>query len=288
MLTRAIDPEGRAHWLWEAADGVHNLSLAGLPSELAEAARFLASDSESRDARIAQAPLVPTQDGWAPILPGRPGKILCLGRNFPAPAHEMGTKPSLEDLLWFSKFPESCVAPSAPVPVPAWLKGRVDPEAELVLVLREDLHMASEKRAASAIAGWTLGNDLTARGVQASDKEKSWPWVRSKNLVGLGGYGPGWIPADALVGWDELVLEGRVNGELRQAAPLRDMLYSPARALAELSRWLRLEAGDLLFLGTPPGVQPLHDQDLCQVRLLAPDGSLPLGTLTHQILRPHA
>lgn len=286
MLTRAIDPEGRAHWLWEAADGHRDLSLAGLGPVLASAAAFLASVLEVREGVLAQAPLLPSLEGWTTTLPGRPGKILCLGRNFAAHAREMGAEPSLEDMLWFSKFAESCVPPGTAVDVPSWLEGRIDPEAELVLVLSQPLHQASEEQAAAAIAGWTLGNDLTARGVQAGDKEKSWPWVRSKNLVGFGSYGPGWLPADALPGWDELELIGRVNGEARQSAPLRDMLYRPARALAELSRWLRLEAGDLLFLGTPAGVQALDDQDLCEVQLRAPDGTLPLGTLANRILRP--
>lgn len=286
MLTRAIDREGRAHWLWEATDGHRDLSLAGLGPDLVSASAFLAADAASRATRLAQAPLLPDLAGWSFTLPGRPGKILCLGRNFAAHAREMGAEPSLEDMLWFSKFAESCVAPGEDVEVPDWLEGRIDPEAELVLLLGRPLHQASEDEAAAAIAGWTLGNDLTARGVQAGDKEKSWPWVRSKNLVGFGSYGPGWLPADALPRWDELELIGRVNGEARQRAALRDMLYRPARALAELSRWLRLEAGDLLFLGTPAGVQALEDQDLCEVQLRAPDGSLPLGTLANRIARP--
>lgn len=287
MLTRAIDPEGRAHWLWDVAGGQRDLSLAGLGPDMAHAAAFLAATPEQRERLIAQAPSLTNLDRWVQALPGRPGKILCLGRNFAAHAREMGAEPSLEDMLWFSKFAESCVAPGAEVAVPAWLTGQVDPEAELVLLLSRPLHQASEDDAAAAIAGWSLGNDLTARGLQAHDKEKSWPWVRSKSLIGLGSYGPGWIPADALRGWEELRLEGHVNGEARQSAPLADMLYRPARALAELSRWLQLEAGDILFLGTPAGVEALQDGDLCEVMLLAPDGSRPLGTLANRIVRPN-
>jgi 5-carboxymethyl-2-hydroxymuconate isomerase len=286
MLHRAIDPEGRAHWLWSSPEGWLDLSLAGLAPELAQAAAWLARSTAERQPLLAQAPLRPTVEDWRFTLPGRPGKILALGRNFAAHALEMGSEPSLDDMLWFAKFPEICVAPGASVAVPAWLPGRIDPEAELVLLLAQDLRNASEAEAQAAIAGWSLGNDLTARGVQAADKEKSWPWVRSKNPAGFGSYGPGWLPVDQLGDWNQLQLQGLVNDEVRQQAQLSDMLYRPARALAELSRWLPLAAGDLLFLGTPSGVQALEDQDELCVRLVDEAGKEPLGRLLNRIDRP--
>ena len=286
MLHRAIDPEGRPHWLWSCPEGWRDLSLAGLAPELAQAAAWLARSTAERQALLAQAPLRPSVEAWRFTLPGRPGKILALGRNFAAHAREMGSEPSLDDMLWFAKFPEICVDPGTPVKVPAWLPGRIDPEAELVLVLGQSLRNASEAEAEAAIAGWTLGNDLTARGVQAADKEKSWPWVRSKNPAGFGSYGPGWLPADQLGDWNQLRLQGLVNGAVRQEALLADMLYRPARALAELSRWLPLVTGDLLFLGTPAGVQALEHQDEVCVRVLDADGKQPLGQLLNRIDRP--
>jgi 2-keto-4-pentenoate hydratase/2-oxohepta-3-ene-1,7-dioic acid hydratase in catechol pathway len=285
MLHRAIDPEGRAHWLWSSPEGWRDLSLAGLAPGLASAAAWLVRPAVERERLLAQAPRLPSVEAWKFTLPGRPGKILALGRNFAAHAVEMGSEPSLDDMLWFAKFPEICVAPGAAVEVPAWLPGRIDPEAELVLVLAADLRNATEAEAQAAIAAWTLGNDLTARGVQAADKEKSWPWVRSKNPAGFGSYGPGWLPVEQLGDWNQLRLQGLVNGELRQEALLADMLYRPARALAELSRWLPLVAGDLLFLGTPSGVQALEDQDQLCVRLLDSAGKEPLGRLLNRIER---
>jgi 2-keto-4-pentenoate hydratase/2-oxohepta-3-ene-1,7-dioic acid hydratase in catechol pathway len=288
MLHRAIDPEGRAHWLWSCSEGWRDLSLAGLAPELAHAAAWLLRSTAERQPLLAQAPLRPSVEAWRFTLPGRPGKILALGRNFAAHAREMGSEPSLDDMLWFAKFPEICVDPGAPVEVPAWLPGRIDPEAELVLLLAKDLRNASEAEAQAAIAGWTLGNDLTARGVQAADKEKSWPWMRSKNPAGFGSYGPAWLPVNQLGDWDQLRLQGLVNGEVRQEAQLADMLYRPARALAELSRWLPLAAGDLLFLGTPSGVQALEDQDELCVRLVDATGTEPLGRLLNRIDRASA
>ena len=285
MLERALDAEGRGHWLWVTAEETRNLSLAGLGPSLADAARWLHQPAEARSSLLEAAPPLPAAGRGRRSLPGRPGKILCLGRNFAAHAREMGSEPSLEDMLWFAKFAESCIPHEAELAVPNWLAGRIDPEAELVLLLGAPLQDATPAQAEQAIAAWTLGNDFTARGVQAGDKEKAWPWVRSKNLRGFGSYGPGWLPQDQLPPFEQLRLQGLVNGEVRQEAPLADMLYRPGRALAELSRWVSLETGDLIFLGTPAGVQALEDGDLCEVQLLAEDGSLPLGVLRNRIAR---
>jgi len=285
VLSRYLDLEGRAHWLWRAPHSWLNLSLAGLGPDLAQAAAWLASGPEQRAQRLETAPPRAELAGMTLALPGRPGKILALGRNFAAHALEMGAEPSLEDMLWFNKLPEICVASGQDMVAPSWMTERVDPEAELVLLLAQPLRNASEQEAQAAIAAFTLGNDLTARAVQAGDKQKAWPWLRSKNMAGFGSYGPGWLPADLLGDWRQLRLQGLVNGEVRQEAQLCDMLYTPARALSELSRWLPLSAGDMVFLGTPSGVQALEPLDLMQVRVLDSNKATPLGVLENRFVR---
>lgn len=286
MLTRELDSDGRAHWMWSAAESVFNLTLAGLPADLASVAGWLALPASDREAMLQAAPVAPPSRLTQQALPGRPGKILALGRNFAAHAHEMGAEPSLHDMLWFGKLPDIFVATGAEIEVPAWLPGRVDPEAELVVLLGAPLRNASEAEATAALVGWSLGNDLTARGVQAEDKEKAWPWLRSKNVAGFGSVGPGWLPADLLPPWEELELQGLVNGEIRQQARLNDMLYTPARAVAELSRWLPLMPGDIVFLGTPSGVAAVQDGDVMEVRLVDAQGDLPLDCLRNTLRRP--
>ena len=275
-LRRARDTEGVEHWLWAAGGVVRDLSAAGLGARLADAAAWLA-DPAARDALLAAAPEV-ASSGWQQALPGRPGKALCLGRNFAAHAREMGATPGGE-LLWFTKLPEVLIGPGEPVRLPAWLESRVDPEAELVALVGRRLAQASPEEATRAVVAYTLGNDLTARAVQEEDKKKGWPWVRSKNLPGSGCLGPAWVPCEDLAPFEEITLRGSVNGVVRQEARLSDMMWLPGPALAEISRWLPLEPGDIVYLGTPAGVAPVHPGD---EMVIEADG---LGRLRNRVER---
>lgn len=274
MLKLAQSPDGKRHWLWHRAGQCPQI-LDGIgANNLADAARWLqALDGTSSQTITLQTHLDAVQAqpceeavDWPELLPGRPGKALALGRNFAAHAKEMGAAPSAE-MVWFCKLPDILVGHQHDFEVPKWLPGRVDPEAELVLLLAAPLRNAGLEEAQAAIAGYALGNDLTARGVQSEDKKKSWPWLRSKNLATFGSIGPGWLPASALADFDTFTLQGLVNGEVRQQASLADMLWPPAQALVELSRWLPLYPGDVVFLGTPAGVGAVEPGDVLEVRL---------------------
>lgn len=243
--------------MWVAAGTARDLSHAGLGDSLAEAATWLASDD--RRALLAAAPEVAASD-WKLLLPGRPGKALCLGRNFAAHAREMGAEPGGE-LLWFNKLPEVLAGPDEDFILPANVQGRIDPEAELVALVGRHLNNATASEAAEAVVAYTLGNDLTARSTQSEDKKKGWPWVRSKNLPGSGCVGPAWVPTEDLPDFGAIRLRGLVNGVVRQEARLADLIWPPGPALAEISRWLPLNPGDIIFLGTPAGVAPVHAGD---------------------------
>ncbi len=287
-LSRALGPESQPHWLWQDDAGWCDLSAAGLADDLAEVAAWLLEihDGNGQDQPstgqaaaaghplLTAAPRVDDAGSWPHLQPGHPGKALALGRNFAAHAREMGAKPGGE-MCWFTKLPGCLSGPDVPVVIPSWLQGRIDPEAELVLLIGATLQECSAEQAAAAIAAYTLGNDVTARGVQAGDKEKSWPWTRSKNLAGFGPFGPAWIPAAHMPPWDQLELVGRVNGEVQQHASLADMIWPPVEALVELSRWLPLHPGDLVFLGTPSGVAGVQANDQLEVALEGP-GALDL------------
>jgi len=266
-LHRALDPACRARWLMRDARGaLRDLTAGGLPDDLPAAAAWLLAARE-RSAALAQAPLAPADAAqWPVVLPGRPPKALCVGRNFAEHAAELGN-PVPEELLWFAKLPSILVGQDAVVKLPSWLRTRVDPEAEVVALVGRGIEAgASPAEAAASIAGYSLGFDLTARGVQGEDKKRGWPWTRSKNLPGFGVVGPGWVPADALPPLADVKLEGFVNGERRQNGSLGELLRTPGAALAEIARWTPLEAGDLLFLGTPAGVAPIVPGDKLEAR----------------------
>lgn len=267
-LRLAQSPQGQAHWLWLADSTAPPLDLtgAGLPHELAAVAQWLASDPGTQASLLAAAEGIPGAENWPLLRPGKPGKALALGRNFAAHAAEMGAAVE-QEMLWFCKLPDILVGPHDDFVKPAWLEGRIDPEAEVVLLIGADLRDATAVQAQNAIAAYTLGNDLTARGVQAGDKERKWPWLRSKNVATFGSFGPGWIPAAAMPDFAELELHGLVNGELRQQASMADMIWPPVQALQILSQWLPLYAGDIVYLGTPSGVAGVEVGDQLVVEI---------------------
>ena len=255
-LFRAQDAQGRERWAFGDAEGTRDVDEA-IGGGLAAAAAWLLRAPEPTRTAARFGP---------PLLPGRPGKALCVGRSFAEHARELGNAVP-EDLIWFAKLPSVRVGPEAVGRLPAWLDSRVDPEAEVVaLVGRPLADGASVVEAEAAIAAYTLGLDLTARGVQSEDKQRAWPWTRSKNLPGFGVIGPAWVPPRMLPPIGEILLEGLVNGAVRQSARLGQMLRTPAQALAEIARWTPLEPGDVVFLGTPAGVAPIQRGDLLEVR----------------------
>jgi 2-keto-4-pentenoate hydratase/2-oxohepta-3-ene-1,7-dioic acid hydratase in catechol pathway len=275
-VRRARDPEGQARWVWSGGGVFRDLTAGGLGDGLDELARALA-DEDGWRARCAAAPEVAAST-WPLLCPGRPGKALCLGKNFAAHAREMGSEPPSE-LVFFAKSPDVLIGPEEVVRIPAWLESRVDPEAEVVVLLGRDLDACTPAEAEEALVAMTLGNDITARGQQAADKERGWPWLRSKNLATFGALGPGWTPWRELSDWQDRRLEGLVNGELQQEGWLADLIWKPVPALVELSRWTPLKAGDIVFLGTPAGVGGVAAGDRLEVRL---DG---LGALRNPVVR---
>lgn len=275
-LRRALGGDGRPHWLWVAGGFFRDLTAAGLTDDLAEVAGLLA-DMERFQELLAQAPEAAAST-WPILLPGRPGKALCLGKNFAAHAREMGAEPPTE-LVWFAKLPDTLIGPGEAVVIPSWLDTRVDPEAEVVILLGHDLHNCNAEEAKQAIVAYTLGNDITARKQQGLDKERGWPWLRAKNLATFGCIGPAWVPVAEVPPFEDITLRGCVNDVVRQKTNLADMIWKPERALVELSRWTPLRAGDIVFLGTPAGVAPIHEGDELVVEA---DG---LGKLVNPVIR---
>ncbi len=114
-----------------------------------------------------------------------------------------------------------------------------------------------------------VGIDLTEREIQAEAKSEGWPWTQAKgfrNSAIVGGF------VATPVGLESHRLELAVNGAPRQEAVLSDCLFSVVDLLESLEQWAPLEAGDLLFCGTPAGVGAMVDGDRIEARLLDPDG----------------
>lgn len=196
-----------------------------------------------------------------PVPRARVGKILALGKNFRAHAEEFGEEVPKEP-LFFNKLPETLVAHGSTVRLSPDYTGEVHHEAELCVLISRNGSRFAEEDALGFVAGYTVANDLTARTLQREDREKKFPWFRSKNMDGFCPLGPCLVPRDYL-DLANLRITAKVNGEMRQDSNLGKMVVSVPKALSYLSKQLTLRAGDLILMGTPAGVGSVEDGDEC-------------------------
>jgi len=187
------------------------------------------------------------------LAPVRPSKVICVGRNFRAHAAELGNEVPTEPLLFF-KPPSCIVASGEPVDLPRGY-ARIDMEAELVVVIGRKARKIAADDAWQHVAGYTLGNDISNRDLQKSDKQ----WTRAKGFDGFGPVGP-WLrlaaPGEVLPA-AALRIRGGVDGVRKQDATLADMVFDLPYLLAYISACMTLLPGDLVFTGTPEGVSAL-------------------------------
>ena len=190
----------------------------------------------------------------------RPGKIVCVGRNYAAHARELGNEVPERPLL-FLKPPSAVIASGEAIVLPA-ASQRVEHEAEIGVVVGKRLRHANEAEARASIQGVTCANDVTARDLQQSDGQ----WTRAKGFDTFCPVGPRVVP---LAGrdFDELEIIARVNGTVRQHGRARDMVFKPGALLAYISAVMTLEPGDLVLTGTPDGVGPLVSGDTVEIEI---------------------
>jgi 2-keto-4-pentenoate hydratase/2-oxohepta-3-ene-1,7-dioic acid hydratase in catechol pathway len=202
------------------------------------------------------------------LAPSMPSKIICVGRNYVEHAKELGNEVPKMPLI-FLKPPSSVIASGETILLPPQ-SAQVEHEAELVAVIGKRGRNVTAESARDHIFGYTLGNDVTARDLQKSDGQ----WTRAKGFDTFCPFGP-WVdtdfdPADALV-------TCRVNGQMRQLASTRDMVFSVGMLIAYISSVMTLQPGDLIFTGTPAGVNQLKAGDTVEVEI---DG---LGLLSNPV-----
>jgi 5-oxopent-3-ene-1,2,5-tricarboxylate decarboxylase / 2-hydroxyhepta-2,4-diene-1,7-dioate isomerase len=195
----------------------------------------------------------------------RPSKIIALGRNYMAHAVESGYHIPTEP-VFFAKANSSVVGPDDPVVYKKFLT-RVDPEAELAVIIGKQGSNIPESEAASHIAGYTIFNDVTARDMQREDLKLSSPWMRSKGIDTFGPMGPWIVLPDEIREPIELDIEMRVNGEVRQKDNTRSLMFKVPRLIAYISRYHTLFPGDLISTGTPEGMKPVAVGDIMEVHI---------------------
>ena len=202
------------------------------------------------------------------LAPSKPSKIVCVGRNYVEHAKELGNEVPKIPLI-FLKPPSSVINPGETIFLPPQSK-QVEHEGELVVVIGKSARNATAEDAKNTIFGYTVGNDVTARDLQRTDDQ----WTRAKGFDTFCPFGP-WIDTDFNI--SDAVISCKVNGEPRQMASTRDMVFSVPTLIAYISSVMTLEPGDIIFTGTPSGVGRLEDGNEVVVEI---EG---LGTLKNPV-----
>lgn len=189
---------------------------------------------------------------WTPS----PTKVIGIGTNYRLHAEEMGRAiPAVPKV--FLMPPSAVIGPDDAIVLPP-CSSRVDHEAELAIVIGERCRHVPENRVRDVLAGFTCANDITARDHQRADGVFS----RAKGFDTFCPLGPRLVtdldPSDLLV-------QCRVNGELRQSGRTSDLIFGIPRIVSFLSSIMTLEVGDVICTGTPSGVGPLAPGDRVEV-----------------------
>ena len=183
----------------------------------------------------------------APV--GNPSKVFCIGLNYRDHAIETNSPIPSEPVV-FSKFSQAVIGPEEPVILPA-VAHEVDYEAELVVVIGKQGKNIPKGDAFSYVAGYTCGNDVSAR-----DWQKGRPggqWLLGKTPDTFAPTGPYLVTSDE-VDPHNIKIGLRLNGETLQDSSTKELIFGVDEVIAHVSQLVTLYPGDLIFTGTPPGV----------------------------------
>ncbi|HRF71797.1 MAG TPA: fumarylacetoacetate hydrolase family protein [Accumulibacter sp.] len=209
-------------------------------------------------------------DGLFPVR-----RVYCVGRNYADHAAEMGAD-GREPPFFFSKPADALVPGGGAVPYPP-ATDNLQHEVELVVALVGGGADISPSRALELVYGYAVGLDLTRRDLQQAAKDKGHPWdmgkgfdhsapiaaIRPLAAIGHPSCGAVWL---------------KVNGQTRQNGDLRQMSWTVAEVIANLSTYVTLAAGDLIFTGTPAGVSKVLPGDVLEA------GVAGVGELTVRLV----
>ncbi|CAB3920785.1 Fumarylpyruvate hydrolase [Achromobacter anxifer] len=186
-------------------------------------------------------------------------RVYCVGRNYAAHAREMGFDPDREPPFFFCK-PADAVVPVAEgstlsLPYPSET-ANLHYEIELVAAIGKGGANISVDEALQHVWGYAVGLDMTRRDLQMKMREAGRPWELGKAFDQSAPIGP-LYPASAVKNIDQAAIWLQVNGADKQRSDTGKLIWSVAETIAYLSKYFRLEAGDLIYTGTPEGVGPV-------------------------------
>lgn len=204
----------------------------------------------------------------APSIPR--SKVVAVGRNYRAHAAEFGNEVPAEPLL-FLKPNTSVVGPGDAIVLPPQSE-QIDFEGELAVVIGKIAKNVAADAALDYVFGYTVANDVSARDLQRSDGQ----WARAKGFDSFCPLGP---VVDTEFDTTQARIVSRVNGQVKQDAPLSDMVHSVADIVAYVSAAFTLLPGDVILTGTPEGVGPIVSGDTVDIEVTG------LGVLSNPVVR---
>ena len=189
----------------------------------------------------------------------RPGKILCVARNYAAHAKESGGEVPPEP-VFFLKPTTALIESGGTILLPPE-SARVEEECELAVVIAKAGHNVPKEHAMALVLGYAVFLDITARDLQARAREAGLPWTAAKGFDTFGPISP-IMPAREVGDPHDLAIRLEVNGEPAQVGTTRDMVHKVPDLIAHASAIMTLERGDVLATGTPAGVREIRDGDV--------------------------
>ncbi len=218
-------------------------------------------------------------DLLAPIA--APEKVLCIGLNYREHARETNAEIPSEPVC-FGKYANTIGGPGSDIVLPT-VSQEVDYEAELVVVIGKPAKNVSEENALDYVAGYTVGNDVSAR-----DWQKGRPggqWMLGKTPDTFAPIGPYLVTSNEVGDPGQLAISLTLNGETMQDSSTSDLIFGIERIIAHLTQLMTLQPGDLIFTGTPSGVGVARDPQV----FLKPGDQVSvtiekLGTLTNPVV----
>jgi len=183
----------------------------------------------------------------APCVPD-PGKVICIGLNYRRHAAESNLPVPARPIV-FAKLANTPAASGEDIPL-APISSQYDYEAELVVVIGRKARNVSESAALDYVWGFCNGNDLSARDLQSQSSQ----WLLGKSLDHFAPIGPHLVSRDEAGDIAEMAIRCTVNGEVRQSSVVGDMVFAVPELVSFISRHFTMDAGDIIFTGTPEGV----------------------------------
>lgn len=218
---------------------------------------------------------------FGPAIPN-PEKIICIGLNYRRHADETGS-PYPETPILFSKFKNTLTGHGSNIVVPPVTQA-LDYEVELAVVIGKTAKQVTEDEALDYVLGYCTANDLSARDLQM----KTAQWLLGKTCDGFCPIGPFLVTKEDIADPQNLALETRVNGEIKQQSNTADMIFTCAEIISYVSRHFTLKPGDIILTGTPEGV--ILGLPEAERRYLQPGDTVSvhidrLGTLTNKLVK---